>query len=173
MRSAVARQRLRNVPPIFECVMREILDQISTELTLLVALAMGFQVRRYFRSKRVLLSSGRKLRPSPPADVTFSERGVSGFSERTLVTRAGGAWRVLMVWVTPRELVIESVSPFDVLMYGNPSDIEHVIPQAKIAALEPLGVDRVRVRFERPEGRSGSFQLVLKRRDDFVPALGK
>jgi hypothetical protein len=120
---------------------------------------MGYKMRLGVLALR---AQGRAVRPTLPPDALFAESGASGNSERSLMTRMGGASRVLLVWVTRRELVVESIFPFNVFMYGNPYDLEHRVPIRSLTSVEEGTKGAVLVSFHDAEYQSHTLRLLLK-----------
>ncbi len=126
---------------------------------------------RMWRGVSVLRAKGRSIRPSLPTDALFAESGASGNSERSFMTRIGGASRVLMVWVTRRELVVESIFPFNVFMHENPYDLEHRVPIKSLTSVEEGHNHAVFVSFNDAEHQPHRLRLIVKNPSALVGAL--
>jgi hypothetical protein len=126
---------------------------------------------RMWRGVSVLRAKGRSIRPSPPTDALFAESGASGNSERSFLTRLGGASRVLLVWVTRREFVVESIFPFNVFMYENPYDLEHRVPIKSLTSVEEGANHVVFVSFNDAEFQPHKLRLIVKNPSALVAAL--
>jgi hypothetical protein len=100
--------------------------------------------------------------------ILYREVGASGCSHRNLLTRLGGARRVLEVIVTDRTLVVRLAGPFSILATTGWLDIEQVIPRGDIISVVPHGDKAVVVTFKKPGGETGRYELVLKDRDGFL-----
>jgi hypothetical protein len=118
-----------------------------------------------------LRAQGRAIRPTLPTDALFAESGASGNSERSLMTRMGGASRVLLVWVTRREFVVESIFPFNVFMYGNPYDLEHRVPIQSLTSVEEADKGAVLVSFQDAEHQSHTLRLFVKNPKALIATL--
>jgi hypothetical protein len=124
--------------------------------------------RNYSRMK----AAGMPLRPVAPTDAIFSEAGASGYSERSLKTRVGGATRILLVWVSPTELAIQKMFPFSVLLADYDNDLEHKISLKSITGVDIVERSKARVCFNDSEGGQHALMLQLKDPARFVSAIG-
>ena len=129
---------------------------------------VGFRMREGILA---LKAQGRAIRPKLPNVALFAESGASGSSQRNLVTRLGGASRVLLVWVTSREFVVESIFPFNVWMYENPYDLEHRVPIASITLVEEGPKGAVFVSFDDADQQPHKLRLFVKHPGALVAAL--
>jgi hypothetical protein len=123
--------------------------------------------RNYIR----LRADDGAVRPIAPANAIFSESGASGYSEKSLMTRLGGASRCLLVWASRSELSIQSTFPFSVITYDYNNDLRHRIPLRNISSVERRADSTVRVAFADTEGVTHSLVLRLKRPDGLIAAL--
>jgi len=126
---------------------------------------------RMWRGVSALRAKGRSIRPSLPTDALFAESGASGNSERSFITRIGGASRVLLVCVTRREFVVESIFPFNVYMYENPFDLEHRVPIKSLTSVEEGIKGAVFVSFNDSEHQAHKLRLIVKNPAALVAAL--
>ena len=115
---------------------------------------------------------GRKaeaqFRGEPAGTVRFRERFASGHSKRSILTRLGGASRVLDVVVTDRELWIKGIWP--VFTYiGTKYDLTHKVPLTSLRRVAAKGGD-VDVVFVDKSGRECHVELQLKDPAGFVAA---
>lgn len=129
---------------------------------------MGF---RMWRAAIALRAQGRSLRPKLPADALFAESGASGNSEKSLITRFGGASRVLIVWLDRRQLVVEMSFPFNMFMYRNPYDLEHRVPIEAITSVEEGAHRAIHVSFYDSDARPHTLRLFVKHPDALLAAL--
>jgi hypothetical protein len=83
----------------------------------------------------------------------------------------GGASRVLLVWVTRREFVVESIFPFNVFMYENPYDLEHRVPIKSLTSVEEATKGAVLVSFQDAEYQSHTLRLFVKNPKALVRTL--
>jgi len=118
---------------------------------------------------------GRKaealFRVQPNETVRFRERGASGHSNRSIITKAGGASRVLEVVVTNRELWIKGIWPMFTLI-GTKYDLTHKVPLSKVRRTAAKG-KIVAVWFADASGRECHVELKLKDTKGFVSAIGR
>ena len=141
---------------------------IFTAFLVLGVVSVGY---RMWRGVSVLRAKGRSIRPSLPPDALFAESGASGNSERSFMTRIGGASRVLLVWVTRHEFVVESIFPFNVYMHENPFDLEHRVPIKSLTSVEEGPGRTVLVSFNDSENRPHRLRLMVKNPDALIAAL--
>jgi len=87
------------------------------------------------------------------------------------MTRMGGASRVLLVWVTRREFVVECIFPFNVYMYENPFDLEHRIPIKSLTSVEEGANRAVFVSFYDSKHEAHKLRLIVKNPAALVAAL--
>ena len=101
-------------------------------------------------------------------DVMFSERFASGSSNKSWMTRLGGASNCLTVIVTKAHLAITTFFPFTA--FAGTYDLEHLVPISDITAIVPKG--RVtEVEFQRSDGTYRKVFLRLRNTDGFLRAL--
>jgi hypothetical protein len=101
-------------------------------------------------------------------DVIFSERFASGSSNKSWMTRMGGASNCLTVIVTKTHIAITTFFPFTA--FAGTYDLEHLIPISDITAMTPRG--RITdVEFQRSDGTRRKISLRLRKTDDFLRAL--
>ena len=101
-------------------------------------------------------------------DVIFSERFASGSSNKSWITRMGGASNCLTVIVTKTHIAITTFFPFTA--FAGAYDLEHLIPIADITAMTPRG--RITdVEFQRSDGTRRKISLRLRKTEDFLRAL--
>ena len=126
-------------------------------------------VWRYFRHKRTGLVFPQNLQEP----IRFEERAASGSSDKTWLTRIGGARHCLRVTVTDAEVWIRPFFPFNIL--AQEFDLEHRIARASITSIQPTQSAFVRailVEYRDERGQPHRLTLVLKKPDDFLSALG-
>jgi hypothetical protein len=110
-------------------------------------------------------------------DAVFIERTASGHSNRTWLTKLGGAHRCLVVAVTGTRLIIRPRFPFNLMflpeVYGLEHDIEpDRVTQAQLE-LGRGGSSAVRLEFRDPDDTPQDVTLYLRNPAEFVKALGK
>lgn len=125
-----------------------------------------------------ILYRARKARqfPSiPEGTVKFREKWVSGRSLKNLFTRYGGARNVLNVMVGRGYLVIRPVFPFNLMFIPEITDLEHIVPIARILEvkeIQSLGKDGIIIRFQNESRRESAVELYLRNPASFLEAVG-
>jgi hypothetical protein len=133
--------------------------------------AMTLLVLKTWRNYIRLRGDGGAVRPAAPPNALFSESGASGYSEKSFMTRIGGASRCLLVWASRSEFSVQSTFPFSVITYDYNNDLRHRIPVRNISSVERPSDSSVRVVFSDAEGAMHSLVLRLKRPDGLIAAL--
>lgn len=101
-------------------------------------------------------------------DVLFSERFASGSSDKSWMTRLGGASNCLTVIVTKTHFAITTFFPFAAV--AGTYDLEHLVPISDITAVAPKG--RVtEVEFRLSDGGLRKVALRLRNAAEFLQAL--
>lgn len=103
--------------------------------------------------------------------IRFDETRVSGFSDKSLFSRLGGARHCLLVTVTGGEVWIRSFFPFNLL---KASDLEHRISRSSITSAriaESFVGRRVILDFRLSNGNLRRLFLVLRNPEGFLAAL--
>ena len=102
--------------------------------------------------------------------IRFKERGASGHSNRSLVTRLGGANGALEVAVTDAELWIKGIfPPFSYI--GTKFDMTHRIPRSQVRSVQLRG-SAIDLRFTNEAGTESHVELRLKAPQAFIAAMG-
>ena len=101
--------------------------------------------------------------------IVFRERGASGYSTKSMITRFGGASRVLDVIVTTGELWIKGIWPAFTYI-GTMYDLTHRVPLANIREATAVG-QRVSVRFVSSAATETNVELRLRDPKGFLEAL--
>jgi len=65
----------------------------------------------------------------PEQDVLFKERWASGFTQKNLLTKLGGAGNCLSITLSRNALIIRPMFPFNLMFLPEVYDLEHVIPE--------------------------------------------
>jgi hypothetical protein len=105
----------------------------------------------------------------PAQRVLFRERGASGRSNRTLLTRMGGAAGVLDVIVTEQELWLKGIWPLFSYIFAM-FDLTHRVPKSSIRKVTRRdGI--VELWFENERGRQVHVELELRDPQAFESAL--
>lgn len=102
--------------------------------------------------------------------IVFREKGASGHSKKSVITRFGGASKVLDVVVTDTELWIKGIWPMFSYI-GTKCDLTHRVPLSSIKRIEPKG-GKVEIWFENEERSESRVQLHLKDVPGFTAAVG-
>jgi hypothetical protein len=116
--------------------------------------------------------NGKNYPVIPEQDITFTERWVSGSSQKNLLTKLGGASNCLSVTLSRNALVIRPMFPFNLMFLPEVYDLEHVVARSDIQRIEPnanSGSGSVVVEFE-SDGQKKRIDLKLRRRDEFLRA---
>lgn len=87
-------------------------------------------------SIRYRRQEGKPIIPRLPDDALFSERRVSGHSRKSLLTRFGGASRVLMVAVTADEFLVTPAFPFNLMFLPEIYGLEVRVPRSAAHVVE-------------------------------------
>jgi hypothetical protein len=132
---------------------------------------MTILVLKSWRNYIRLRADGGAVRPIAPPDAVFAESGASGHSEKSVMTRIGGASRCLLVWASRSELSIQTTFPFSVITYDYNNDLRHRIPVRNIRSVERRANSTVRIAFADTAGVTHSLVLKLKRPDELIAAL--
>lgn len=109
------------------------------------------------------------FRFQPGDTVRFRERGASGHSKRSLITKAGGASRVLEIVVTNRELWIKGIWPMFTFI-GTKYDLTHKVSLSRIRRVAASGAT-VQIWFADASGRECHIELQLKDQKNFLSAV--
>ena len=120
----------------------------------------------------------RKLANQAPFDestLSFNESGVSGNSDKNLLTRLGGASGVLKVSVNDEEVYIRPSGPF---LYGflpELLDLEHRVSLDRILSVKPTtglaGNEGIQLTFSDESGQDKVLNLYLKKDNEFKSVL--
>ena len=109
----------------------------------------------------------------PERDITFTERWVSGSSQKNLLTKLGGASNCLSVTLSRSALVVRPMFPFNLMFLPEIYDLEHVIARKDIKRIEPNTASDSRsvlVEFE-SNGQKKRIELELRKRDESLRAV--
>ena len=101
-------------------------------------------------------------------EIIFRERGASGFSQKSFITKVGGASKVLDIIVTDSDLLIKGIcSPFSFI--GTFYDLTHRIDRKDITSLI-LESGKAHLSFNSEKG-THNLVLFLKEPRSFIEAL--
>lgn len=120
-------------------------------------------------------SKGKAIIPRKPKDSVFYEGWASGHSNRSFLTKLGGAHNCLLVAVVPDTLIIQPRFPFNLMFLPEIYDLEHRIPRTKIRSIRTKrGIfgKSVEVEFLSSTGDTRSVRLWLRKVDKFLAAIG-
>jgi hypothetical protein len=122
----------------------------------------------------------RRLRRGPihppfsDANVRFVERFASGFSNKSLFTRFGGAQNALVVKVLRDALFIEPLAIFKWLLPPGFGDLEHYVPKSRILGVRLTSgflKKGVQIEFQANDGGNRTLELKLRNPEAFLAAL--
>ena len=117
--------------------------------------------------------NGKNYPVIPEQEITFTERWVSGASQKNVLTKLGGASNCLSVTVSRNALVIRPMFPFNLMFFPEVYDLEHVVARSEISRIEPIArsdLGSVLVEFE-SDGQKKRIELTFRRRDEFLRAV--
>ncbi|HEY8573475.1 hypothetical protein [Phenylobacterium sp.] len=117
--------------------------------------------------------AGKPIVPKPPNGTTYLEKNASGASHRSPLTRLGGASNILMVAVTPAELIVRPKFPFNLMFLPEIWGLEHAVPRHAVQRAEAKSTWRGRVVLLEIRGkrRDETMELKLRDPDAFLKAL--
>lgn len=126
-----------------------------------VASAMSFMLWR--RSRR-----GPHFPRFADVILVFREEFASGHSDKSWLTRLGGAHNCLTVAVTDDEVWVKTLFPFSA--FAGIYDLEHRIPRSAITSLKRNG-KWVYLEYRLPDQSARRLNLRLRKVDEFISAL--
>lgn len=109
----------------------------------------------------------------PEFDIKFSEKWVTGFSNKNNLTKLGGASNCLIVELSRNALAVRLMFPFNLGFLPQVYDLEHFIPIDKIKRIqadETGDKGRVIIDFETAGGEK-RIELTLRKRQEFLRAF--
>jgi hypothetical protein len=154
------------VPDIFKLLEQNFELMFGLALLWVVVWAAYFAWRRYNR--------GPIHPPFTDQDVRFTERFASGFSNKNLFTRFGGAHNALVVRVLKDALLIEPIAIFKWITPAGFNDLEHYVPKKDILSVQPVssfGRQTLKIQFRAKDGTPRMLELALRRPQEFQLAL--
>jgi len=101
--------------------------------------------------------------------IRYRERGASGYSKKSILTRIGGANRVLDVILTDKEFCIKGINAI-FSMVGSYYDLAHRVQRDKIVSARRVK-NHVEVTFVSARGRQSEVVLMLKDNEAFMDAV--
>lgn len=115
------------------------------------------------------LKSRKKFKISDLDIVKFHEKGASGYSNKSFITKIGGANKVLDIIVTEKELWIKGI--FSIFTeIGNYYDMSHKIPLSNICKAE-INKQYVQLWFINEKGEESNIKLTLRSPNEFIDAI--
>jgi hypothetical protein len=154
--------------------MTEVLYWVEQNFALITTLCFLWVVASsaYFAWQRH--RAGPKHPPYLAADVRFSEKYVSGSSDKNLFTRMGGANKALAVIVLKDALLIEPMGILKWIMPLGFADLEHYVLKSNIQSVEAasiLGQQVVRIEIKGSDGEIRTLKLAIRQQEEFLSAL--
>lgn len=125
-------------------------------------------------SVAIRIRRGKPIFPRAPADASYAERWASAASQRSWLTRIGGASNCMIVAVTPKTLLITPRFPFTLMFLPELYGLEATLDRGAIRSVQPLtgwGPNNVRVVFADANGQERAIDLKLRDRDAFIAAV--
>lgn len=147
---------------------------IENHFTLLIIISLANAVLVVLASVVYRAIKGKGRVRLPPQDVRFSEKWASGVSHKNLLTRLGGARNCLSVELSHNALIVRPMFPFNLGFLPEVWDLEHHITRndiKRIKSAETDGPGSVVIEFV-SNGEEKLFELVLRKRQDFLRAVG-
>ncbi len=118
----------------------------------------------------IIRKKGITFPPKSDVDIIYEEKGISGRSHKSQLTKMGGSRNCLCVTITTEELWINTYFPFNLVAYYY--DGLHRLPLSSIKNVNQSG-KALFVKFERTDGTFGVFELELKNPGMFLNILNK
>lgn len=100
--------------------------------------------------------------------IRYREKGASGYSKKSLITRMGGANKVLDIILTDTELCIKGIITIFSFI-GFYYDLTHRIRRDKILNIQKVK-NTIEIKFISNSGRQTEVVLILKNGDQFLAA---
>lgn len=101
--------------------------------------------------------------------IKYREKGASGYSKRSFITRIGGANKVLDIILTDSELCIMGINSLFSFI-GSFYDLSHRIKRENILNIQKVK-SQVEIRFITASGKHTEVVLMLKNGDQFLSAV--
>lgn len=146
----------------------DLLDAHREVVTAFFAVGLVYNLVIFFVGGR---KAERRFRGQEHQPVRFRERGASGYSTRSLITRFGGASRALDVTITDTEVWLKGIWP-PFTFIGTLFDLTHRIPRPQIRSVEAKA-GKVDLRFLSEAGVESHVVLILKDTSGFMAAVGR
>lgn len=145
---------------------------VKDNFNLLLAVSAASTAAAVLASVAYRALKGKRPPRVPPHEVRFAEKWASGASGKNLLTRLGGARNCLSVTLSGDALIVRPMPPFNLMFLPEVYDLEHFIPRDRIRSVRPTGDSgAILIEFE-SDGGGGRLELVLRKREEFLRALG-
>jgi len=154
--------------------MTELWPTVEQNFALLFSGALGWVLLWFFGSAFFRKWKGKPLLAQRPSDAQFLEAWTSGHSNRSLLTKVGGARNCLLVAVTPTSLIVRPHFPFSLLFLPEIYDLEYVIARKNIRSVTPksgLFGKTIEIVFSVSSGDTRSIELRLRQPQEFLQVL--
>jgi len=133
--------------------------------TIFIAIFAYVAVSFFIRGRK----AGKKFNVAELKNIVFHEKGVSGYSNKSFITKMGGASRVLDVIVADNQLWVKGIwGVFTDI--GEYYDLTHKVPLSNIVNIDING-RKVDLWFVNKEGKESHITLVLKNAEEMVNAI--
>lgn len=109
----------------------------------------------------------------PPQDILFEERWASGASHKNFLTKMGGARNCLSILLSRTALIIRPQFPFNLMFLPEIYDLEHSISRSKIRNISDGSGKSVFIDYELDNGSTRRISLALRKKDEFLHAVGQ
>jgi hypothetical protein len=155
--------------------MTELLQMVEQNFAFLFASGLAWVLLWFIGSALYRKWKGKSLLAERPSDAQFLEAWTSGHSNRSLLTKLGGARNCLLVAVTPTSLIVRPHFPFSLLFLPEIYDLEYVIARRDIRSVTPksgLFGGSIEVTFSVSSGDSRSIELRLRQPQGFLQVVG-
>lgn len=101
--------------------------------------------------------------------IKYREKGASGYSKKSFITRIGGANKVLDIILTDTELCIKGVNSLFSFI-GSFYDLSHRIKRENILNIQKVK-NQIEIKFITEAGKQTEVVLMLKNGDQFLSAV--
>lgn len=120
-------------------------------------------------------SRGKDIFPGRPEGAVYYDGMGSGCSRKNWLTWIGGARNCLRVAVTKERLTVTPFFPFNMMFLPEIYDLDHDIPLGSIRGVKERRVlfwTTIRIDYDDPAAGIRSIELLVKKRDDLIKAIG-
>ncbi len=144
----------------------DVLERHSDAFSIAVVAAFVLNALVFYVAGR---RAEKRFKDQGDQPVRFRERGASGHSRKSVVTKLGGANGVLEVVVTDQEVWLKGIWPMFSYI-GSRFDMTHRIPKSSVRACT-VSNERVELRFISEKGEDTLVVIELKDPAAFKAAL--